>query len=421
MTPLRSFCAPALLVALAACGTPLDPPGTPLDTAVDTGGADGGSGGDGGNGSGDDGGNGSGGDDGDDTVIPDEDGDFLFGDQTLRLDITLSDAAIAALSAAPREEVEATLGFQGEEWRAGVRLKGSTSFRDLTEKASFKVDVHAFDEEQRFYGFKRLTLNNMIQDPTMSSEHLSYRLHGLLGHPAPRHGYANVYVNGERFGLYTLVETVDEQFIDRHFPDDDDGVLFEGGYGGDFNEGCAPLFQLQEGDEANVGVLQALIDDVEASTPDTFPAVLAAHFDTDALLDVWAVEIVSSNDDAYTTLGNNFYVYYAPLAARWALIPWGTDQAFQGDEPFPTELGGALAERCLASPACASALDARIDHLLGVWDDAGFADWATAEADRIESDCRTDPRSDWGDYGCRDALAALRDWVAARPAVVRSR
>ena len=43
------------------------------------------------------------------------------------------------------------------------------------------------------------------------------------------------------------------------------------------------------------------------------------------------------------------------------------------------------------------------------------------EMARIESDCRTDPRSEWGDYGCRDALAALRDWVAARPAVVRSR
>jgi hypothetical protein len=198
-------------------------------------------------------------------------------------------------------------------------------------------------------------------------------------------------------------------------------VLFEGGYGGDIQAGRAHLFQLQEGDEANVGVLQALIDDVEASTPDTFPAVLAAHFDFDALLDVWAVELVSSNNDAYTTLGNNFYVYYAPLAARWTLIPWGTDQAFTGDEPFPTELRGALAERCLASPACAAALDARIDHLLTVWEDERFPEWANGEMARIESDCRTDPRSEWGDYGCRDALAALRDWVAARPAVVRSR
>lgn len=410
----------ALLAALTACGTPLDPPGQPLDTATDTGGAGDGGGGNGGDGGGGDGG--SGGDDGDDDPVPtDENGDFLFAEETVRFDITLSDSAVAALLAEPREEVEGTLSFQGEQWTAGIRLKGSTSFRDLSEKASFKIDVHAFDEEQRFYGFKRLTLNNMIQDPTMSSEHLSYKLHGLLGHPAPRHGYANVYVNGARFGLYTLVETLDEQFIDRHFPDDDDGVLFEGGYGGDFNEGCAPLFQLQEGDEADAHVLQALIDDVVASTPDTFLSVLDAHFDTDALLDVWAVELVSSNDDAYTTLGNNFYVYYAPAAAQWTLIPWGADQAFKGDEPLYGTLGGALAERCLAAPDCAAALDARVDNLLAVWEQQGFAAWARAETTRIETDCRTDPRSDWGDYGCRDALIALRDWVDARPAVVRAR
>jgi hypothetical protein len=388
-----------LLLALA-CGTTLEPADTARDSGIpDTGGPD------------------------TDTdtgpVDTDDDGDFLFAGQTLDVEITLDDAAIASLAAAPDAYVPGTFAFNGDSWQAGVRLKGSRSFRDLSEKAAFKIDFAEYDPEQRFYGFKRLTLNNMIQDATMSSEHVSYYLHGLLGHPAPRHGYARVTVNGEWFGLYGLVEGVDDDFLERHWPDDDEGNLYEGGYGGDFNEGCAALFEQKEGGDTTLADLEAVIDAVEASTPETFADVLATYFDPDALLDVWAVELVSSNADAYTTLGNNFFVYRAPSDGGWTMIPWGTDQAFVGGEGLYDGLGGALAERCLASTACKARLDARVANLLSVWEQSDVSGWVASETARIESDCRADPRSEWGDYGCRDALVELRSWVAARPDVVR--
>lgn len=392
---LRRF--PLLLPLLVACGSPLDPAKPAPDPAdsgadpVDSG-----------------------------PVETDPDGDFVFGDQILDLDLELSEASLASLAEDPREDVPAGLGFAGERWEVGLKLKGSRSFRDLSEKASFKIDVHEYNEEQRFFGIKRLTLNNMIQDPTMASERLSYRLHALVGTPAPRHGYARVRVNGELFGLYTLVETMDEQLLARVFPGDDQGNLYEGGYGGDFTEGCAPLFTQQEGEDESRADLSALIDELVAASPEALLPTLEARFDLEALLDLWAVELISSNNDAYATLGNNFLVYHAPGADRWTMLPWGADQAFAGEPGLPA-LQGALAERCAAAPDCAAALDARVERALGVWEEAGFADWAVSEADRIEADCRADPRSEWGDYGCRDALAALRDWVRARPAAARQR
>lgn len=400
-----------MLLLLLACGTPLDPPDTGTDTGTDT--------------AVDDSGDtdvvdtDSGGDDTDTgPVETDEDGDFLFGDRTLDFELVLDDAAIAALGAAPYEEVPAVFRFQDQSWDVAVRLKGTRSFRTLDEKAAFKVDFQEWDETARFYGFKRLTLNNMIQDATMSSEHVSYYLHGLLGHPAPRHGYARVRVNGQAYGLYGVVEGVDDDFLERHFPDDDEGNLYEGGYGGDFAEGCAPLFEQKEGEDTSLADLDALIDEVLASTPTTFPDLLERHFDVDALLDVWAVELVTSNDDAYSTLGNNFFVYHAP-SGGWTMVPWGTDQALDGDEPVLGTLNGKLAMRCSQSPECLTRLEGRIDNLLSVWDQAGVSAWVAAETARIEDDCRSDPRSEWGDYGCRDALAALRAWVDARPDVVR--
>jgi hypothetical protein len=393
-----------MLLLLLACGTPLET----ADTSTDTGAAD------------------SGAPDSADTDTPDtgpvdtdEDGDFLFGDRTLDFTIELDDASVSALAAEPYEEVPATFRFQDDTWEVGLRLKGTRSFRTLDEKAAFKIDFHEWDEEARFYGFKRLTLNNMIQDSTMSSEHVSYYLHGLLGHPAPRHGYARVTVNGAPYGLYGIVEGVDDDFLERRFTDDDEGNLYEGGYGGDFAEGCAPLFEQKEGTDTSLADLDALIDEVLASTPETFPDLLERHFDTDALLDVWAVELVSSNDDAYSTLGNNFFVYHAP-SGGWTMIPWGADQAFDGDEPMFSNVNGKLAERCLESGTCREQLEARVSNVLSVWEQAGVSDWVAAETARIEDDCRSDPRSEWGDYGCRDALAALRSWVDGRPDEVRA-
>lgn len=334
--------------------------------------------------------------------------------------IDIDEAGLASLAKAPRDDVPGQVTYGGETWTAGVRLKGNTSFRDLSEKASFKIDFHEYDDDARWYGRKRVTLNNMIQDPTMSSENLSYALHTAMGNPAPMHGYARVTVNGDYFGLYSVIETVDDDFLERLFVGDDEGNLYEGGYGGDFNNGCDDLFDQKEGDDESLQDLELLIEEVEASTPKTIEALLEERFDLDGMMSVWAVELVTLNSDAYTTLANNFFVYHALKADRWTMIPWGPDQAWHGDEPLPKVLDGALAERCWEAPSCQARMKAHVEAVLDEWDAIDFSAFALEDINAIEQDCREDPRSDWGDYGCRDKIEELRGWVSGRTAEVRS-
>lgn len=359
------------------------------------------------------------------SVETDDDGEFLYDDKSiLDFSITVDSAGLASLAADPRTDVHATFSFQGTDHEVGLHIKGSESgsLRTMDEKASFKVDFHQWDADARFYGLKRLTLNNMIQDSTMSHEHAAYRLFRDLGIPAARHGYAKVTVNGDWFGLYGVVETMDEQFLNRAFPGDDEGYLYEGGYGGDFGEGQAQHFDAKEypGETPDTADLEALVDRVHDTQPAEMLALIESTFEAERLFSMWGGEVVIADTDGYTSLANNFLVYHAPIADIWTMIPWGPDQAFLDDEPVWIDFYGALAEKCVEAADCKAEMAAGVERALAVLDTDAYRDWVDTETARIETDCREDPRSQWGDYGCRDALAAMRDWVKARPAVIRA-
>lgn len=358
-----------------------------------------------------------------------EDEAWLYGADILDFELTLDAEALAALAAAPKEDVPATFAWEGETYDVALHLKGSDagSFRDMSAKASFKVDFHEFDPDAKFHDVKRLTLNSMIQDGTMAHEAVVYRLMRDLEVPAARHGYARVKVNGELFGLYGIVESMDEQFLKQQWGDDDGGNLYEGGYGGDLKAGRVDVFTQQEtGEPADRADLAALIDTVSTTPANGVLAMLQTQFDAEDLFHMWAVELVTADIDGYSTGANNFLLYHAPVAQKWWMVPWGPDQALETDLGIhitESAYGGPIGELtrlCQADAACVSALDAAIEDVLAVWEAGEFYAFVDAETARIEADCRADPRSEWGDYGCRDAQAALRDWVRARPAKVRA-
>ena len=99
----------------------------------------------------------------------------------------------------------------------GLRLKGHTAFRTLDGKAAFKVKFGYAVSGQRFFGLKGLTLNNMVQDPSMIAEATTSLLVAATGAPAARVGYAYVRLNGADYGLYANVETIDAVMAHRWF------------------------------------------------------------------------------------------------------------------------------------------------------------------------------------------------------------
>src|SRR6478609_3824868 len=95
----------------------------------------------------------------------------LFDPSTVSLaDIGLPQASMDALAADPNvyQPGTVTMTVRGVRYgplAVGVRLKGHGSFQPLSGKASFKLKLN-WVSGQKLLGLKKMTLNNMAQDPS---------------------------------------------------------------------------------------------------------------------------------------------------------------------------------------------------------------------------------------------------------------
>jgi hypothetical protein len=281
------------------------------------------------------------------------------------IDLQLPPASLAALEDEPGEYVEgsfriaesggtpATIGEFSDPLTVGVRLKGgSGSFKDLDGKAAFKVKFAEFVPKQKFLGLKSLTLNNMVQDPSMIHEALAYQAFRAAGIPAPHTGYAYVHLNGIDYGLHLNLETMDDVALEKRFgPFDDPQHLYEGGPGFDVTPGGAGAFQVDEGDDGDLSDLEALIAAANEPSPE-FSTRLAPVADVPQMRRFWAAERYLAQWDGYSGQHRNNYYLYSDPDGVFQMLPWGTDQSLDHQAyPF-TGHGGILFEQCLAEPAC---------------------------------------------------------------------
>jgi hypothetical protein len=301
----------------------------------------------------------------------------------------------AKLATAPFGWVPGTFRTNEGTWSVQLRLKGTTSFRDLSGKAAFKIDFTADDPLVRFHGLKRLTLNAMMQDSSMLHEHTTYWLYRHRGVPAPRHTYARVTVDGVDYGLHGVVETMDEQFLKRALTHDTHGNLYEANVS-DFATGRTDHFEIEETDglyEPYVDIDEAIAA-IEAAPPEQYLATLASIFDLDQLMRMWAIEIVTTNVDGYAWFANNYMAYHGKNA--WHILPWGNDQCLEWyrDVGDYSRFGGRLVIRCGETPDCHAMLDQAMLDLVDDWQSSDIVRMVTAETALIQGDCDRDPRAE---------------------------
>jgi spore coat protein CotH len=187
----------------------------------------------------------------------------------------------------------------------GVRLKGSVgSYRDLDQKAGFKVDLGQYDGSQALFGAQKFTFNNCVQDSSYVRQWATYEVLRQSGFPAPRVGYANIYVNGELYGLYLHLETTDESFVNRYFPNTK--LLYEGQPPTEFDLDNWGNFQRDIG-SATDGALLANLVNVLGTLPRTETWAVAEPFvDRDQVTLDFAVEAWVGHWDGYAFNNNNF-------------------------------------------------------------------------------------------------------------------
>ncbi len=260
--------------------------------------------------------------------------------------------------------VPAQLFYKNKQWyNIGLRFKGNSSLQSAWQagilKLSFKLDFDEFEDtypeidNQRFYGIKKLSLKNNYDDKSLLREKVMADLFAEAGVAVSRTAFFEVYVDHgdgpEYFGVYTLVEEVNDSLIKTQF-ENNDGNLYKPD--GDSASFAATSFNAATDeevfekkaneDEADFSDIEALFnalhDDTRLSDPEVWRANLDAVFDTNAYLKMLAVNTVAQNWDTYGRMTHNYYLYASPTTNKLTWIPWDNNEALQEGKR-----GGALA------------------------------------------------------------------------------
>jgi hypothetical protein len=247
--------------------------------------------------------------------------------------------------------VPAEVFYNEVEWyRVGVRFKGNSSLQSTWQrgnlKLSFKLDFDEFEDDypqidnQRFYGFKKLHLKNNYNDESMLREKVAGDAFRNAGLGASRTAFYTVYVDyGDGptyFGVYTMVEDVEDTLLDTYFSDDSGNLYKPDGDAASFAAGTYDEDEYEKKnneDEADftdvASLLSILHDDSRTTDAATWRTNLEAVFDTDVFLKYLAANTVIQNWDTYGRMTHNYYLYNNPDTNKLTWIPWDNNEALQ--------------------------------------------------------------------------------------------
>ncbi|SFA81473.1 CotH kinase family protein [Algoriphagus aquimarinus] len=247
--------------------------------------------------------------------------------------------------------VPAEVFYEGKEWyRVGVRFKGNSSLQNTWQsgnlKLSFKLDFDEFEDDypqiknQRFYGFKKLSLKNNYNDRSMLREKVAADIFRNVGLVSSHTAIYEVYVDhGDGpvyFGVYTIVEEVDDTVIDSQFSDNDGNLYKPDGDGASFSSGSfskADFVKETNEDDADWSDIESLFAILHDGSRTTDPAAWRSNlekvFDTDTFLKYLATNTVIQNWDTYGRMTHNYFLYNNPENNKLTWIPWDNNESLQ--------------------------------------------------------------------------------------------
>ena len=265
----------------------------------------------------------------------DEECDLFPTDRVLSVEVTFTNESDwQALLASPTSETyyEAQITIEGVSTeKIAFRTKGNSSLNSVannqrSNRYSWKVDTNRYVDGQKICGLKKFNLNNGFKDPSLIREHIGYTLARDIGLPAPRTAFADVRVNGQHLGLYTLVEHVDSAFIERWF-EDDEGDLYKPDWpdghlqhqGDDFSDYEGVELQSNE-ETSDFSAFLTLIEVINGS------GALSSVLEVDMMQRYLALNSLLVNLDSYSGNGHNYYIY--EVDGVFTPIPWDLNEAF---------------------------------------------------------------------------------------------
>lgn len=346
-----------------------------------------------------------------------DEGDIFALDRVHLLHLQVSDKSIRRLKQNPKRYTRADMIVGSATFAdIGVRLKGARSFRAFHNKPGLKLHLDRWRKGAALQGQDRFTLNNMVEDPTMLREVLGYEVFREMGVPAPRVGYARLYVNNMLYGLYAVVEHLGERFLERHF-DDGSGGLYEGEYGCDLFGDDVDWFDQDSGKDKSRADLHEFArivagPDDKLFHPDHSP------LDMDKFLAYLATIVVIGDFDSYRH-SHNYRIYHEPTSNKWSFVPWGIDRAFKRSM-WIYDSQGFLATRCFGYAPCRLAYIHKLREVADKFESMKLVERAEELAMVIDKVAREDRRKPDANERMDRKRKQLLGFLARRPNEIRS-
>lgn len=244
--------------------------------------------------------------------------------------------------------VPVTLSHDGRDWPyVGMRFKGNSSLTYSWQEGVLKLplrlemdeyeDTHPETDDQRFWGFKELTLAPGYMDDSYLHDTLANEIYDALGIPVARTAFYEVYVDvGEGphyWGLYTLIEDPSDAMMDRVYGDGS-GNLYKPEMGCSdwtcFDQ--ASFAKKNNEDEADYSDVEAavaaLLDD--GGDAEEWREAMEQAFDVPGFLRWLAASNVIVSWDCYGMIAHNYYLYGDPGdGGRLTWVPWDHNMSLE--------------------------------------------------------------------------------------------
>ncbi len=236
-----------------------------------------------------------------------------------------------------------------------IRYKGNGTLLDTQGqlKKSLKIDLNDGYHGRKMVGLSKLNLHSLVVDPAYMNDAIAYQLFRDAGLPAPRTGFAQIYVSNadslqnQYLGLYLIVENVDNNFA-TYWYGTKKGVILKPvsmrlfNYLGDkwgkrYIEAFDPKTPLSSVEEQR---LIAVCKFVSKASDEEFSKNLDAYFDLDNLAKYIALNtIIFDMDGLLGSAVQNIYLYLHPKTLKLSFIPWDHDHSLGRPwQPFSQEL-----------------------------------------------------------------------------------
>lgn len=283
----------------------------------------------------------------------------------INLEIAAED--LASLRLAPRKNVTAKLVSGTHTYaRVSLHLKGSVgSFRAIDDKPSFTIDLGRDIPDQRFNGFKKIHLNNSVEDPAYVNEILGAEFFRAAGIPVPQISRALVLLNGRALGLYVLKEGFTPDFFATYFPSDQ-GTFYDLDWSHDIDQPMRPVFGPAW--ITNALYFSSLHAMSQNSDWDERWLLLRSAVDLDRFASFMALEVMLGHRDGYCLARNNFRMYREGGSGRLVFLPHGMDQLLgKSDLTWKPQMAGILAASVMETPDGRALYEARFKELFRQW------------------------------------------------------